>query len=221
MLLLVWTPVTVWVSTKPFFANPAFLYIYWPIEFALSTLRLLTIAEISRRFLRGYPAIWAFASWLLSGLSVAFLLWTASSAIEYMHRVRRFILLTDHHFEFMQAVLLLTLLFIAAYYRIRLPALYHFILIGIGFYSSIQVVNNILALHQTVIPNSLFDYIRRSAIAASLVIWTFGIWRSPGISDSGPSLISQSTYDQLAPEVHARLKELNDKLSDLTGKRRP
>jgi hypothetical protein len=218
--LWIWNPMTVWVATTPYFSSSAWLHIYWSVEFSLSILRLLTIAEISRRLLRGYPAIWAFASWLLSGVAAALLLWTISSAIHNVHHVRRFILLGDQRFECMQAVLLVTLLLIAAYYRIKLPGLYHSILIGIGFYSSIQVVNNVWAIRQVIIPNSIFDYTRRSAIAVSVVIWTVGILRSPAIPDSEPSLISQSTYDRLAPEVHARLKELNDKLSDLTGKRR-
>jgi hypothetical protein len=120
----------------------------------------------------------------------------------------------------MQAILLLLVLVIGVYYRLRIPRLYRLILIGIGIYASIQVTNNPLGINQLILPNSTFDFIRRGSILISLGVWLYAIWRSPRIPDVRPGLISQATYDELAPQVHDHLKELNDKLANLIGGRR-
>ena len=216
---IIWGVLWRYVSRTPAFYLLTWLYIYWSVELLLSILRLLTIAEIARRFLRGYPAIRAFASRLLTGVAAALLLWTTYSAIHNLHHIRRFILLGDQRFECMQVVLLLTLLIIGAYYRIQIPPLYRLILIGIGVYSSIQVANNGLGMLLTILPNSIFDYLRRGASMVSLVIWTYAVWRWSAIPDPQPRLIPQSTYDRLSPELHDRLQDLNDRLAGLVGQR--
>jgi hypothetical protein len=220
VLLLCFTASWAWISRTPRLYVPFWGYLYWIVEFSLSFLRLLTIAEISRRFLGGYPAIRALASWLLIGIAGTLLLWTTFSAVVNFHHLRSFILLTDLRFECTQAVLLLTLLMIGVYYRIRLPALYQLILIGIGVYSSIQVANNLLGMRELILPNSIFDYIRRSSMTITLGIWTYAIWSASAVPDPQPTLIPQATYDRLSPDVHERLKNLNDKLAELVDKSR-
>ena len=220
LLLLSSSALFLGIATTPAFKTPRWFDIYWSVQLALAVLRLLTIGEISNQILREYPAIRAFGSWLLGGTAAALLLWTANSAIYNVHHVRRFILLSDQRFEFMQAVLVLVLLIIGVYYRIPIPPLYRLILIGIGIYASIQVANNPLALLTAILPNSFPDYMRRVPSTVSVVLWAYAVWRWSSVSDAKPTLISQSTYNDLSPQIHDRLRELNDKLSDLTGKRR-
>jgi hypothetical protein len=213
--LFIWGIVELWISRTPIYSSHRWFDVFWSVEFALSTLRLLTIAEISRRFLRGYPAVWTLAAWLLSGVATALLLWTVQSAIHNVHHVRRFILLGDQRFECMQAILLLLVLLIGVYYRLQIPLLYRLILTGIGIYACVQVTNNPLGINQLILPNSTFDFIRRGSILISLGTWLYAIWRSPRIPDVRPELISQATYDELAPQIHDRMRDLNDKLSRL------
>jgi hypothetical protein len=206
-----------WATYSPWHSQSTYRYAYWSVQFVLSLLRLLTIAEISRRSLRGYPAVWAFASRLLITVAVILLAWTTSSAIGNVHHFRRFITAGDQRFECMQAILLLLVLAIGAYYHIEIPPLYRLILVGIGIYSAIQVANDQIAFLNT---SSVFDYIRRGTFPIALAIWTYAVWRWGSSPDAVPDRISQEKYDQLSPQIHDRLRELNDKLSDLTGKRR-
>ena len=206
-----------WVIHTSFYNLAAGLYIYWGSEFILTTLRLLTIAEISKRYLRGYPVVWAFALRLLTAVAVILLSWTAYSASQNVHHFRRFILVGDQRFEFMQAILLLLLFIIGIYYGLQISPLYRLILIGIGIYSSIQVADNQIGILHKMPPNSVFDYIRRGSFTVSLALWTYAVWRWAAVQDAKPKLISQATYDRLSPQLHDRLRELNDKLADLTG----
>jgi hypothetical protein len=220
LLLLSWSALWLWIATTPAYNSTTWLYIYWSVQLALAILRLLTIGEISNQVLRSYPAIRAFGSWLLAGTATALLLWTAKSAVNNAHHVRRFILLSDQRFEFMLAVLVVLLLIFSVYYRIPIPPLYRLILIGIGIYASIQVANTELAVHTPVIQNSFSDYLGRAQSTISVVIWAYAVWRWSSVPEAKPPLISQNAYDDLSPQIHDRLRELNDKLSELTGKRR-
>lgn len=220
ILLLSASALFLWISTTPAFGTARWFDIYWTIQLALAVLRLLTIGEISNQILREYPAIRAFTSWVMAGTAAALLLWTAKSAVNNVHHVRRFILLGDQRFEFMQAVLVVIFLIIGVYYGISIPRIYRLILIGIGIYASVQVANNPLALRTAVLPNSFSDYMRRVASTVSVVLWANAVWRWSSVPDAKPPLISQDTYDELSPQIHDRLRELNDKLSELTGKRK-
>jgi len=191
---------------------------YWFFQFILSLLRLLTIAEISRGSLRSYPAVWGLAWRTMSAAAVILLTWTTESAIQNAHHMRKFIAVGGQRFEFMEAILLLFLLLLGAYYHVRISPLYRLILIGICIYSALLVADNQFWLLKTILGDSIFAYVRRGAFPISLAIWTYAVWRWGATSNSPPELISQATYDELSPQIHDRLRELNDRLADFVGK---
>jgi hypothetical protein len=219
LVLSIQEPVGWWVSFLPWFNSIAWGNTFWSIQFLLLLLRLLTIAEISRRSLIPYPAVWGFGWRVLSAAAAILLSWTALSAFQGGHHLRIFIGVGFQRFEIMQAVLLLLLLLLGVYYRVRLSQLNRLILIGICIYSAIQIANDPLLLAK--IPaDSVWQHIRRDSFLIPLVIWTYAVWRWGGNSIAPADLISQEKYDELAPQIHDRLKELNEKLSDMTGKNR-
>jgi hypothetical protein len=222
VLLAIYDPIDHWIGHYhySFFSSAAYNYIYWSTQLALSLLRLLTIAEISRRSLRGYPAVWAFGWRLLSGVGVLLLSWTIYSAMLRRHHFRQFISVADQRFELMQAILLLLLFFLGAYYRVRISALFRLILIGICIYSAVEVANSQLFDLKSILAVPIFGYIRRSLSPVSVAIWTYAVWRWGATSNTTPDLISQEKYDKFSPQIHDRLRQLNDKLTDLTGERR-
>lgn len=219
VLLAVQEPVTWWVSYSPWYYSNAWGNTFWSIQFVLSLLRLLTIAEISRRSLRSYPAVWSLSWRVLSAVATLLMTWTAYSALRGPYYIRLFVAIGGRRFETMQAVLLLLLLFLGVYYGVRISQLYRLILIGICIYSAIQIATNQLLLAK--IPaDSIFEYIRRGSFLIPMAIWTYAAWRWGAASTAPPDLISQEKYDEMSPQIHDRLRDLNDKLSDLTGKRR-
>jgi hypothetical protein len=209
-----------WVSYLPYYNSAGYRYVYWSSQFLLSALRLLTIAEIARRSLRDYPAVWALAWRTLSVAALFLLSWTSYSAIQQLHHFRRFLAVPGQRLESMEAILLLVVLFLGVYYRVRISPLYRWILVGICIYSAIQVANNPILLLNKLAADSVFIYIRRGSFLLPLAIWTYAVWRWGASSTTPPDLISQERYDALSPEIHDRLRELNDKLSDFMGKHR-
>jgi hypothetical protein len=206
------------VKYAPWFSSPSYRYIFYSVQFVLSLLRLLTIGEIARRTLRGYPAVWGFTWRALSAVTVFLFSWTTYSAIQRAHHFRRFLAVGSQRFELMQTILLLLFLFLVVYYRVQISLLYRLILVGIGIYSAVQLVTNQLLLLNKLPADSIGDYIGRGLFLVPLAIWTYAVWRWGAASNNPPELISQSQYDDLSPQIHDRLKDLNDKLNKL-GKR--
>jgi hypothetical protein len=212
-----------WIGQAPAIGDPSFyayVYFYWTAAFLLSFLRMFITLEICEKILRRYPALRVFAWRIMVVLGVMLFSWTLYVAIHNFHHLKRFILTFQQTTDISFAVLLLTLLGIGAYYRMRIPPLYLAILIGSGIYSAVQVVDSELGRHTVNLPNSVFDFAQRLTYILMLAIWAWGIWRWGKDSAPPPELLSQATYDDLSPQIHDRLKELNDKLSGLTGRRR-
>jgi hypothetical protein len=197
-----------------------YLYSYWISAFVLSFLRLFITLEICERVLRKYPALRIFVWRVMAGLAVVLFTWTLYLGIRNFHHVGRFILTFQQTTDVSFAILLLTLMAIGVYYRMRIPGLYRVILIGSCVYSAVQVVDSELGRHTAYLPNSVFDFAQRLAYNLMLAIWAWALWRWGKESTPSPEIVSQATYDELSPQIHDRLKELNDKLSDLIGKRR-
>jgi hypothetical protein len=197
-----------------------YLYSYWISAFVLSFLRLFITLEICERVLRKYPALRVFVWRIMASLAVALFTWTLYFGIRNFPHVSRFLLTFQQTTDVSFALLVLTLMGIGVYYRMRIPGLYRVILIGSCVYSAVQVVDSEVGRQTAYAPNSPFDFAQRLAYNMMLAIWAWAVWQHGKESTPSPETVSQATYDELSPQIHDRLKELNDKLSDLTARRR-
>jgi len=196
-LLGPWQYIWIWASNTPRLYLVTWIYFFWASQFAFSVLRLLAITEICWRALHEYSVVWKLTLRIL-GVALVFLLsWTTSSAINNSHVFRAFISKGLQRFEFMQAVLLLAILFVGTYYSIVVPPLYRWMLAGAGVFSAIQVANYELGLNTKYPPNSIYDFVERYTFAAVLMLWAWAIWRWADDSTMSPRLISQQSYDEL------------------------
>jgi hypothetical protein len=195
------------------------IYTYWYSELVLSTLYLFMIAEIAKRFFQDYPSIWFNASRLLAIAALALISWTVYSTLRYVGHPRMFVLIGDQRLDLTTTIMLLLLMAIGAYYRLRLPPLYRLMLIGIGIYASVQVVTDQIEIRYKMGPESLFGYLRTWSYAISLVVWIYAVWRWAAPPATRAELISQSKYDHLSPQVHHSLQEVNLKLANLEDQR--
>ena len=121
------------------YAEPGFycyFYTYWILAFTLSFFRLYVILEICKLVLRDYSAVKTFAWRILSTVGVIMFSWTAYFAIRNAHHLRRLVLTFQETTDLTFALLLLTLMGLGVYYRIRIPTLFRYVLIGSCIYSA-------------------------------------------------------------------------------------
>jgi len=211
--------VSLFLVHTSFVRSIAWYYIYWTSEVILSSMYLCMIAEISRRFLSDYPSIRRPALRLLGIVALASMSWTVFSAMRHVGHPVLFFMLGEQRLVLTITILLLLLMGVVAYYRLRLPPLYRLVLIGIGIYASLVVVADQVELKYRLGPDSICDYTRRGAFAISVLIWTYAVWRWGTPSIPRRELIPQSKYDVLSPEVHNRLQDVNQKLANLASER--
>jgi hypothetical protein len=208
---------TVWlyIAHSHYFLSHWAAYFYYISDVILTALRLLVIVEIGIRTLQGYPFVWHFAWRLLALMGLILILWGAHSALRDAHSFQQLILTIRQFLNSTQAVLLLVILVIGLYYRIDVPHLYRSIVIGVCIFSAVQIFNSELGRYFRDPRNTAFDDIYRSSFVIMEVVWVKALWLWSGDPLRPRQLISQGQYDELSPQIHDRLRELNDRLAGL------
>jgi hypothetical protein len=215
ILLPGWDMLAGWMAHTSSFYRPVWFRVYWSGDFVFSTLLLLSIAEICRRNLRGYPTVWTFAVRLLTLVATILVSWTTYTAVHNVHHVRLLIITGEQRFECMQMILLLLILSVSTYYRMQIPPLHRLVLIGIGVYSSLEAANDQIGLLKTLPLDSFFDYARRGFFTFALAIWAYAVWRWGASTIEQPELIAQATYEDMSPQIHDQLRDLNNIVLEL------
>ena len=203
------------VNYSPAARSLAWIYFYWTTEFLITGMYLFIIAEIAKLFLCDYPSIWRSASRLLDAVALVFTAWTVYSAFGYVQRPRFYMLIGDQRLLLTVTILILLVMAIGAYYRLKLPPLDRLVLVGIGIYAAVQVGANQIVMQYHLPPTLLWDVLRRGSFIISTAVWTYGVWRWAGRPAREPELISQSKYEVLSPRIHDRLRALHNKLDTL------
>jgi hypothetical protein len=199
----------------PYFNSAGFRYFYYGSEGFLYLLRLFLIVEIARRVLRGYPAVWHLARKALVLVGLACVGWTTYFVIRHHHFTKQFVLTIQQFYSFAEPDFLLLVLAIGLYYRIQVPRLHRSIFVGICFFSAVQIVNSEFGRYIASPTLSAYDFVGRSSFVVMMAIWTASLWKWSPAPPQPTQLISQSKYDDLSPQVHDRLRELNDRLAGL------
>lgn len=191
-------------------------YGFWSTEFLLSWLRAFAIVEICWRTLRSYSAVWPPTAGLLGVIAISLLVWTAISAKANRGTFQRFIDIGLQRIELMQAVLIVAFFFIISRYQIRVLPIHRLVMLGFGLYSVVQVFNNELGWLEPHRLLPVFDTIRRASMNVSELMWLYAVALPVSKSMPPPSdRASEGNVDELAPQIHDRLRELNDRLGEL------
>lgn len=208
--------------SRAFTLTRTWYFIFWTSEFIISAMYLFMIAEVARLFLRDYPSIWRSASRLLAVVGTALTTWTVYSAMRLFGHPRLFFSTGDQRLVLTITILILLLMSIGSYYRIKLHPLYRLALIGIGIYTSVQVVTNQIEIQNRLASTTPFwDFLRRGSFGISELVWMYAIWRWAAAAPRShqSELISQSKYDHLSPQIHNRLQDVIQKLASLVDQR--
>ena len=190
-------------------------YFFWVSQAMLVAARAAAIAEIAWRALRDYRGIWALAWRLLCGIALLLLVNAALDAHASKSRIATFVLSAERGLELAAAVVLLTLLFVSGYYGIRLEPVQRMVALGLGFYSTIQVLNNSIASEWL---SQFFHWwasIRMISFQVALLIWWWALRKPLPAVTAAPVLLSQNVYDELTPQINHRLRLLNQRLLEI------
>ena len=203
---------------KTVYAPYILAYFYWGTAVLLSFLRIFAIAEIGKRILTQSPAVWRIAWRLMATVGLCILIWTGFGVMHSRHVSRDYLMTLEQRLNILAAFVTLAIMGFGIYYRILVNPLYRRILIASCIYSAVQLVDTELGRYTLNPSNTIFDFTQRFAFDLMMVMWAWALWKWSGAQPPSQQLISQTQYDDLSPQVHDRLRELNDRLSGIKKK---
>ncbi len=188
-------------------------YVGW-VAFAVALLaRGLVVGELCRRVLRPYIGVWALAWRILIGVAMLLVVYAGLAAYSNRNPLEVFLFTAERGLELAAAVLLILLLGISHYFRIRVDRLSQLLVLGLGTWSLLQVVNNMALLLWS-------DYyhwgsaVKMLGFHLSLIIWIAAL-RKPIPQEEQVPLLPQPVYDALAPQTNLKLRLLNERLLEI------
>lgn len=212
-LVLLREPGAWWAYYGGYAPRTAFFY-YWLTQAVLLAARGAATAEIAWRILRDYRGVWALAWRLLCLVMMVLLVIAAGDSYRNAYWIFAFILTAERGFEVTATVILIALLTLTSYYRIRLEPAQRMVALGLCFYSVVQVLNNSFRLW---LPQyfHLPSTIRVVSFDVALVIWWLALRKPLPLAGPLPALLRQEVYEEFSPQVNNQLRELNQRLLEI------
>ncbi|PYU28648.1 MAG: hypothetical protein DMG32_02130 [Acidobacteria bacterium] len=211
-LVLLREPGAWWAYYGGYAPRTAFFY-YWLTQAVLLAARGAATAEIAWRILRDYRGVWALAWRLLCLVMMVLLVIAAGDSYRNAYWIFAFILTAERGFEVTATVILIALLTLTSYYRIRLEPAQRMVALGLCFYSVVQVLNNSFRLW---LPqySHLASTIHAVSFDVALVIWWLALRKPLPVAGPSPALL-QEVYKEFSPQANNQLRELNQRLLEI------
>jgi hypothetical protein len=193
----------------------AYYITYWISEFVLCLLRLMIAVQVWWLSVHAYPAIWKISwrtLWFVAGvLSV----WSALSAYTRRDWIAQFFYTGLQRFELMQAFVLVIILAFAFWYRIEFRQGYRLLLYGLCFYSVSQCIVAALSSQNPILTYAWFNTARELAYDGVLLVWICAVYQLLPSAEPDRATISAEMYEEMAPALNLRLRELNDRMTGM------
>jgi hypothetical protein len=193
-------------------ASPTSYHIFWITQAVAMLAQTLASTELLHRALWDYPGIWALA-WRLVMVAVTIVVIYSWATAD---RESQWGLLTaDRGYYLTFAVAMVSCLLLVRYYSISIDPVYKVLLGGFCLYSCATVLSDSLYkwlyLRKFKFLTDVWNDSEMVVFFFVLLVWTVAL-RLPVrvLAQSAPP--DQASYDQLSPQLNARLREINDVL---------
>lgn len=215
LALLVASEVARWVvfHVTTLSSRPSF-DVYWTTQALLVCFRALVVYEICRVLLHPYKGIWRLCQPFLLAVGAVLIL-DAALAAEQGRQAATAILTAEGGLELAALAILLFGLAFCKYYGVRVERYLLWIGLGLGFYSAVQVANNTFMQHGLGWYFSIWENLRLISFNIATVCWLVALLKPLPAAQPVRAVLSQRDYEILAPQVTARLRELNTRLLEI------
>lgn len=190
-----------------------YVWTYWMTQPVLILARGAALADVCRAALGLYTGVWRFARSLLL-LAAAFMLAFAAVHTGGTQRISSYLIFVERELEFAAVVSLLLLLVLCRYYGATLDRPLDGIALGLGFYSSVVIITGSILIGPFALSVWAVSLARVVAFNVAVCIWGYALW-VPLPERVRPELSSVESYDQNTRAVSDRMRELNERLSNL------
>ena len=193
----------------------AYFYTYWVLQGILVIVRGLVVAEIFHKILWPYRGVWIFARLALSLTATLLVIYAAVKSAASAWQLGGAVLAGERGLEFAVVGTLLALLAICRYYGVALDRPTTALALGLTLYSSLIIVNNTVLLKYPGLYIQIWSMMRRISYDAALLMWLWPLLHPLPEPATAPALITSADYQELAPALSGRMRDLNDRLLDI------
>jgi hypothetical protein len=185
----------------------------WLSEAITLAARLCATVELLRLVLMSYRGIWGM-TWRLLAFTCPMVL--ALVGIFSRSNAPVFVMQLDTGYHIVFAVALILCLGLLHYYPIRVEPVYKVLLLGFCWYSCAQIlVNAVLhgysyAQYRHYWP--VWQTLSLSSYSLVLILWASTLSHSAPATQQQPTLLTDSDYRNIPPEIHAQLQAINRRL---------
>jgi hypothetical protein len=207
--LLLW-----WIYHDPRMEAEFVFNTYWGTQLFLVTARGLAAAEICWWVLRGHRGVWALAWRLLMGVGTCLVAFAVLAALHERNWVFAIVSRAERGLELTVIGILVTLFSVCRYYSVQIDPAIKYLAIGLGMHASVQAINNTIAYAWLENFEAWWRAIRGLTFDVTLVLWCWGL-RKPMPVPESPRELEPAVYEELAPQVSYRLRQLNERLLEM------
>src|SRR5713101_1124763 len=191
------------------FSSSVSIRIAWSTHGLVAIVRGVAVAEICHRILAKFRGIWGLAWRLLFAAAafISFYAWAVSRGSWPFA-----ILNLDRGLELAMATVIVLLFVFARYYEVGVEPAVRTVAIGFLLYSCFRVLNDTVLegwLHRYA---TLWNLLGTLSFLASMLLWSWAFRRTQPTTTFETGLLPEDLYRTLAPEINARLRELNEQL---------
>jgi hypothetical protein len=182
----------------------------WSSQAVVTAARALAVSELCRHMLAYYRGVWALAWRVLCAAAMLVIVYSSFVARRQWERALPAV---DRGLELSIAVVVVLLLVFVRYYEVFANASDRSLAVGFCLYSCFSVVNNTFLDRYLYRYAALWNLLGMLSFLASLLLWTWA-FRNP-LKGSRPEepLQEGGVYESLSPEINARLRALNERMS--------
>lgn len=182
----------------------------WIAEALVTCARALAVAELCRLMLGAYRGVWSFASRIL--LSCAGLIIIYTALITNM-TIKGIVLDFGRAAELAIASVIVMLFVFLRYYEVVTEQALRSVALGLCVYACVAVINFSVLERYLNAYDASWNALGVFTFLVCLLVWIWALRQTVPSLAQPPTLFSRGVYEQLSPQVNARLKELNERLS--------
>ena len=196
-------------------SSTAVLALYWIMQAVLLVARGAAVAEICWRLLAPYEGVWRLCRSFLVVIAGILIATAAAAAHGNGPELDPVVLTAERGLELAVVGILVFALVFCRHYSVKIEPPIPLVALGLGLYSAIQVANNTFFQELYGWQLMFWSAVRHVSFDLALVAWCVALWKPLPAPEPAPALLEREVYDNIAPQVSSRLRELNARLLEM------
>ncbi len=180
---------------------------YWPVQLITLILGCGVVLELLRHVLGAYPGARKFAVRIaVFAFCAALLLAIGFAPLSFARSINGSMAGLERNLRVIQAALLVSILFLIAYYGIRMGPNLRGMILGYGIYIGASLMTLAETVYSTMRFHQFWIIIQPSSLLLALIVWLVALWSFEPNPVPDPAIPVEMDYELLASRTRRALR---------------